>query len=160
VTPQWSSPMITHPAQVAPLATRLAEALYAPLAQGRLRRVTLVHALPWEGGGESIAQSHLIPFDYARFSVPANSVPPLVNIPPEDLLARLVDEYLFAEISEALVLSLAAENEARVRAMIAAHGNISRSLDELTGTARRLRQEAITDEIVELAGGGAAAGRR
>ena len=49
------------------------------------------------------------------------------------------------------MLSFAAENEARMRAMIAAHDNVSETLSDLIGQSRRLRQEEITDEITELA---------
>ena len=51
------------------------------------------------------------------------------------------------------MLSFAAENEARMRAMIAARSNVSRKLDELVGSFRRLRQEEITGEIIELSAG-------
>jgi F-type H+-transporting ATPase subunit gamma len=51
------------------------------------------------------------------------------------------------------MLSFAAENEARMRAMIAARSNVSRKLDELVASFRRLRQEEITGEIIELSGG-------
>ena len=55
------------------------------------------------------------------------------------------------------MLSFAAENEARMRAMIAARGNVARKLDELVGSFRRLRQDEITDEIIELSAGSIAA---
>jgi ATP synthase len=50
-------------------------------------------------------------------------------------------------------LSFAAENGARMRAMIAARSNVARKLDELVGSFRRLRQEEITGEIIELSAG-------
>jgi len=71
-------------------------------------------------------------------------------------LERLAEEYVFAEIHEAITLSFAAENEARMRAMVAARANVASTLDDLVGLARRLRQDEITDEIVELAAGTAA----
>ena len=49
------------------------------------------------------------------------------------------------------MLSFAAENEARMRAMVAAKDNVSESLQAMIGEARRLRQEDITQEITELA---------
>jgi F-type H+-transporting ATPase subunit gamma len=55
------------------------------------------------------------------------------------------------------MLSFAAENEARMRAMIAARSNVSRKLDELVGSFRRLRQEEITGEIIELSSGSTSA---
>ena len=77
---------------------------------------------------------------------------------PEQLLAELAEEYVYAELCEELMLSFAAENEARMRAMIAARSNVARKLDELVASFRRLRQEEITGEIIEL-GARKAAGR-
>ena len=51
------------------------------------------------------------------------------------------------------MLSFAAENEARMEAMIAARSNVARKLDELVGSFCRLRQEEITGEIIELSAG-------
>ena len=55
------------------------------------------------------------------------------------------------------MLSFAAENEARMRAMIAARSNVARKLEELVSSFRRLRQEEITGEIIELSAGGISA---
>ena len=52
-----------------------------------------------------------------------------------------------------MILSYAAENEARMQAMIAARSNVERKLDELTASYRNLRQEEITAEIIELSAG-------
>jgi len=71
---------------------------------------------------------------------------------PQILLAELAEEYVFAELCEALTLSLAAENEARMRAMTAAKSNVGKMLDDLIALSRQLRQEEITNEIIELGG--------
>lgn len=57
-----------------------------------------------------------------------------------------------AELCEALTLSLAVENEARMRAMTGAKSNVSTMLDDLLARSRQLRQEEITNEIIELGG--------
>ena len=44
--------------------------------------------------------------------------------------------------------------------MAAAHDNVTHLAEELAADARRLRQEAITEEIVELAAGLQALNRR
>ena len=62
------------------------------------------------------------------------------------------EEDVYAERCAAVMLSFAAENEARMTAMIAC-GNVARKLDELARSFRRLRREEITDEIVELSAG-------
>ena len=112
----------------------------------------MVHARP--GAGEGAEARPLFPFDYARFPAPRRATPPLRTLPSDLLLARLVEEYVLAELGEAIMLAFAAENEARMRAMIAAHDNVAASLGELVATARRLRQDEITGEIVELASSG------
>jgi F-type H+-transporting ATPase subunit gamma len=59
-------------------------------------------------------------FDFGRFAVPLSCQPPLITLPPALLLARLADEYVFAELCEAALTAFAAENEARVAAMLSA----------------------------------------
>ena len=86
------------------------------------------------------------------FRARRNSSPPIITLPPQTLLIELAEEYVFAELCEALTLSLAAENEARMRAMTAAKSNVTKMLDELLARSRQLRQEEITNEIIELGG--------
>ena len=147
----WSSPMAAHVEEAPALADRIADALYDTLDADQTTRVTLIHSVPETQSGTRIVERPLIPLDLARFPLAPSRVPPLVTLPPRELIAGLAREYVFAELCEAVVLSFAAENEARMQAMIAVRGNVHKSLDELTGRYRRLRQEQITEEIIELA---------
>ncbi|SFC67040.1 F0F1 ATP synthase subunit gamma [Tropicimonas isoalkanivorans] len=149
----WSAPMVGHAAQATALATRLTEAIYRALANGTATRVSIVHAMPGGTQEMQVVTRQIVPFDYRRFPLPAHGVAPRLTLPPETLLARLVEEYVFSELTEAVMLAFAAENEARMRAMIAAHENVTARLDTLVAAARRLRQDEITDEIVELTTG-------
>jgi F-type H+-transporting ATPase subunit gamma len=72
------------------------------------------------------------------------------------MLEGLVQEYVFAQLAEAALLSFAAENEARMRAMIDAQDNTAETLAQMVATSRQLRQEEITEEILELAVSGLA----
>ena len=158
VPPDWTAAMIAHVDEAAALANRIAEALFDRIAAGQVHQVTLIHAVPATSAGLEVVTRALIPFDFARFSVTPTANPPLLTLPPAELLAGLAEEYVFAELCEAVVLSFSAENEARMRAMIAARTNVAKSLDTLVTRSRQLRQEEITNEIVELASG-AIAGR-
>lgn len=151
--PDWTAPMIQHDDQATQLARRLVEALWRFLGERAISRVDMVHRLPGAGGEAEIVVHRLLPFDFARFPPETGAPPPLVTLEPEVLAARLVEEYVFAELCEAVILSFVAEGEARVRAMTAAKEKIGETLVETRAHARRLRQEAITDEIVELASG-------
>jgi F-type H+-transporting ATPase subunit gamma len=149
----WSAPMVAHAEEVPALASRITDALYSRLEEGRVTQVTVVHAAPAPSASIEVVERALLPFDFARFKVTPRVVPPITTLPPEELLAELAEEYVYAQLCEEVMLSFAAENEARMRAMIAARTNVSRKLDELVGSFRRLRQEEITGEIIELSAG-------
>ncbi len=147
----WSAAMAAHVDEVGALADRVTEQLYDRLGSGAVTRVSLVHAAPALGEIHVVARP-LAPFDFARFPRVRNPSPPIITLPPQILLIQLAEEYVFAELCEALTLSLAAENEARLRAMTAAKSNVTKMLDELVAHSRQLRQEEITNEIIELGG--------
>ncbi|MBN9671380.1 F0F1 ATP synthase subunit gamma [Roseibium aggregatum] len=149
----WSTPMISHPKKAGGLAGRITEAIYERLASREISEVSVIHSLPGPPGEDDLLIKRLVPFDFSRFPAARHVIAPRLTLPPEQLFTRLAEEYVFAELSEAVVLSFAAENEARMRAMIAAHDNVTETLTDLTASARRLRQEEITNEIVELATG-------
>ena len=149
----WSVPMVAHAEEVPALASRITDALYSRLEKSQATRVTVVHAVPAPSASIEIVERALLPFDFARFKVTPRAVPPITTLPPEELLAELAEEYVYAELCEEVMLSFAAENEARMTAMIAARSNVARKLDELVASFRRLRQEEITGEIIELSAG-------
>jgi F-type H+-transporting ATPase subunit gamma len=149
----WSAPMVAHADEVPALASRITDALYSRLEKHRATRATVVHAVPAPSATIEIVERRLLPFDFARFKVTPRTIPPITTLPPEQLLAELAEEYIYAQLCEEVMLSFAAENEARMRAMIAARSNVTRKLDELVGSFRRLRQEEITGEIIELSAG-------
>jgi F-type H+-transporting ATPase subunit gamma len=146
-------PMVAHIEAVPTLADRLIMRLFERAQRGQSLHVTLIHGVPTAAPPCEIAQKRLLPFDYARFPQVNNNQPPLLTLPAAQLLEQLTQEYLFAELCEALLLSHAAENAERMRAMVAAHENVERMQGELTRLGRQLRQEAITNEVIELAAG-------
>ncbi|MBC8751130.1 MULTISPECIES: F0F1 ATP synthase subunit gamma [Paraburkholderia] len=151
----WSSPAASHADDVPVLASRITDALYLRLDQRPVTGVFVVHAMPGIAARSEVVEHRLIPFDFSRFRVALRDLPPLLTLPAERLLAGLVEAYVYVELCEALMLSFAAENEARVRAMLAAGANVKETLDELTHRYRQVRQDEITADIVELAAGAA-----
>lgn len=135
------------------LADRIAAALLSLAETGALQRVDILHARPLSLSGFEVLRRQLLPLDFERFRGSPGGTPPLLNLAPQQLLAQLAAEYLFAQLNEAVVHSFAAENAARLQTMSAARDNIARRLDELTLEERLARQEDITAEIVELAAG-------
>jgi F-type H+-transporting ATPase subunit gamma len=76
--------------------------------------------------------------------------------PPQELLDGLLRQYVTSQIYHAVVESTAAEQAARMTAMDAATSNASEMIDSLTLTMNRVRQAAITKEIIEIVSGAAA----
>lgn len=149
----WSIPAISAHEQATSSANMVMDRLYESLRQGEDVRVAVVFAVPAESLDMNIVVRQLIPFDMERFSPAASARAPLMHIERQRLLSLLAEEYVFAELCEAILLSFAAENAARVRATVAAQENVEDTLEALTGRARRQRQEETTNEIVELSTG-------
>jgi F-type H+-transporting ATPase subunit gamma len=76
--------------------------------------------------------------------------------PPEQLFAGLLPQYIFSVLFHAMTESVAAEHAARMTAMDSATNNASDMIDNLTLHMNRVRQAAITKEIIEIVSGAAA----
>jgi F-type H+-transporting ATPase subunit gamma len=157
--PAWASPMATQIGAVTETARRIAEELYRRFSAGEVVAVEMLFARFEAGARSSVVRQALLPVDLAAFPVPSVSrSPPLTNLEPRRLLERLVEEYFFAELARAAMESFASENGARLATMQSARENIDRSVGDLEGAQRRLRQELITAEILEIVTGAETAG--
>jgi F-type H+-transporting ATPase subunit gamma len=72
---------------------------------------------------------------------------------PEEILARLVPDYVEVSIYRALLESSASEHGARMTAMRNASENARTLIDDYTLEMNRARQAEITQEILEVVGG-------
>ena len=72
---------------------------------------------------------------------------------PEEILARLVPDYVEISIYRAMLESTASEHGARMSAMRNASDNAADLIDDLTLAANRQRQAEITQEIMEVVAG-------
>src|SRR5580698_6339621 len=76
--------------------------------------------------------------------------------PPQEIFADVLPRYVTSQIYHATLESIAAEHAARMTAMDSATNNASDMIDSLTLTMNRVRQAAITKEIIEIVSGAAA----
>jgi len=74
----------------------------------------------------------------------------------EELLSGLIPQYVSTMLYHAMTESVAAEHAARMTAMDSATNNASDMIDSLTLHMNRVRQAAITKEIIEIVSGAAA----
>ena len=78
---------------------------------------------------------------------------------PEVILSELLPKHIEFQLYRHLLESAAAEQGARMTAMESATKNASEMISHLTLTYNRIRQAAITKEIIEIVSGAAAAGK-
>ena len=117
------------------------------LAQNlKLEKLLPVEPVPALAGEASSEKSNEAPLEY------------LFEQPPAELLGRLLPRYVQVQIYRALAESAAAEHAARMTAMDSATNNAGELIDQLTLYMNKVRQAAITKEIIEVVSGAASAG--
>ncbi|MEC5324922.1 F0F1 ATP synthase subunit gamma [Aurantimonas sp. A3-2-R12] len=156
IAADWTSAMPSHSSGIPKLASDICDAFYQRIGTGGVERVTAVFANGSVGAEPTVVRRLLLPPDPATFAGAEHREPPILNLPARKLLADLTAQYLHALFCEIALHAFAAENQARMTAMAAAHREIDRQLGALRATFRHVRQEQITAEIIELAGGAAA----
>jgi len=92
----------------------------------------------------------------AKSQQPVTLVDYIYEQPPEEMFARLLPRLIETQIFRALLESVASEHGARMTAMDSASKNASELIDTLTLNMNRIRQAAITNEIIEVVSGAAA----
>jgi F-type H+-transporting ATPase subunit gamma len=80
----------------------------------------------------------------------------LYEQPPDQIFKALLPRYVETEVYRALLESQAAELAAKMTAMDTATNNAAELIDSLTLYMNRVRQAAITKEIIEIVSGAAA----
>lgn len=156
ITAAWTVPMPAHPDSIPQLANRIAAELYPRIASGAIGAVETQFAR----SATLVESVHLFPLDPKRFQNPRRGNPPLLDLAADALLTNLTADYIHAQLCDAALHAFAAENEARMEAMAAAHREIGRQLAHLESRQRIVRQDEITAEIIELAAGEAASQSR
>jgi F-type H+-transporting ATPase subunit gamma len=149
----WAYPMATRPEGVPETIRHLTAELYGWIARGDLARIEVVFARHRQSTGTTIERKLLFPVDLKSFALKQRRLPPLHNLPPPTLLEKLIADYIFGILTEAAIEALASENAARFAAMVSAHENVSKKLEELRQEARQARQDEITTELLDLVTG-------
>ena len=87
---------------------------------------------------------------------PANLTEYIYEQPPAEIFSRLLPRLIETQIFRALLESVASEHGARMTAMDSASKNAGELIGALTLNMNRIRQAAITNEIIEVVSGAAA----
>jgi|SRR5215217_1730920 len=112
---------------------------------------------------QRVVVEQLLPISRAKEAEPdAQSQQPLTLVdyiyeqPPEQMFSSLLPRLVETQIFRALLESVASEQGARMTAMDSASKNASELIESLTLNMNRIRQAAITNEIIEVVSGAAA----
>jgi len=151
--PALTLPMATHCEGVTAAARRVAAELYRMFSRREIAGVEVVYAQQAGGQFAHIERHRLLPLEMPPTRQHRAELPPLINVAARRLFDDIVGEYFFATLENAAMQSFFSENAARFRTMEAAHQNIEKKSGELTRLIRRLRQEAVTTEILDLISG-------
>jgi F-type H+-transporting ATPase subunit gamma len=116
---------------------------------------------------QTLRVEKLLPLEHTALNeheknVPQTSASPTVDYiyeqPAAEIFNKLVPRYVEMQIFRMLAESSAAEHAARMTAMESATSNATDVIDALTLHMNKVRQAAITREIIEVVSGAASAG--
>ncbi|MBM4147618.1 MAG: F0F1 ATP synthase subunit gamma [Lentisphaerae bacterium] len=145
----WSQPATADRAGV---ISEIAQTITDAFLADRCQEVHLVYAWFRAGLKYDAVSEQVLPAPF-RGAAKARAHVALDGT-PSAILAGLLPDFVLASLDQAFLNSLGAENLARQGAMARASSNAQGMLAELTVTHNRMRQEAVTREIVDLGGGG------
>ena len=91
--------------------------------------------------------------DGTKLDIPDASIDYIFEPTPEELLKTLLPFHVAVQVNRALLESSAAEHAARMTAMDSATRNAREMVDRLTLYMNKVRQAAITREIIEIVAG-------
>ena len=116
---------------------------------------------------QTLRVEKLLPLERSALAQPEKGAPPASSSPEVDyiyeqpaaeIFNKLVPRYVEMQIYRMIAESSAAEHAARMTAMESATSNASDVIDALTLHMNKVRQAAITREIIEVVSGAASAG--
>jgi F-type H+-transporting ATPase subunit gamma len=108
---------------------------------------------------QKLVVAKLLPIEPAVFApgTGANPVDYIYEQPAAEIFDRMVPRYVEGEVFRVLLESSAAEHSARMTAMDSATNNAADLIESITLHMNKVRQAAITKEIIEVVSGAASA---
>lgn len=151
------SALLDHPSYQE--AAKVASELMDLYVKGDIDEVDLIYHHFKSAGTQILTTETFLPIDLHADSTEegaTNNLNFIVEPSIGDVVNQLIPKSLHLRLYTALLDSLASEHAARVIAMQVATDNADDLLRELTLTYNKTRQQAITNELLDIAGGSAA----
>ena len=105
---------------------------------------------------QRLVVERLLPMSAGEFEGEVSLVDYIYEQPPQEIFNRLLPQYVDIQVHRTLLESAAAEHGARMAAMDTASRNAAEMIETLTMNMNRIRQAAITREIIEVVSGASA----
>jgi F-type H+-transporting ATPase subunit gamma len=118
------------------------------------QKEAIAHAAVSSGVSANVLEDSVVEAEAKKFGTA--EVDYIFDQSPARLFRHLMPRYVSTQIFHALLESVAAEHAARMTAMDSATNNAGEMIDALSLTMNRVRQAAITKEIIEIVSGAAA----
>ena len=134
-------------------ARKIAEAAIAEFTEGRVSSVYLVYNEFKSIIQQRVVIERLLPIPKLEIEPGKAQTDYLFEPGPELILGSLLPRHVETQIWRALLESAASEHAARMTAMDSATRNATDMIDELTLYMNKVRQAAITREIIEVVSG-------
>lgn len=151
------SALLDHPSYQE--AAKVASELMDLYVKGDIDEIDLIYHHFKSAGTQILTTETFLPIDLHADSTEegaTNNLNFIVEPSIGDIVNQLIPKSLHLRLYTALLDSLASEHAARVIAMQVATDNADDLLRELTLTYNKTRQQAITNELLDIAGGSAA----
>ncbi len=134
-------------------ARMLTEDLTARFTSGEVDRVEIMFTRYVSALNRRVVVEPFLPVGAGKPDAPATGGGAIFEPDAESIFAELLPRYATAKLFAALADSLASEYSARMIAMGSARKNAGELIDLLTLRRNRLRQAAITKELLDIVGG-------
>lgn len=138
-------------------AAQVAAEIMESYAEGEIDRADLIYHHFKSAGSQMLTEEEFLPIKLQTADVDSTShttqLDFIVEPSKEEVISQLVPKSLHLKLFTALLDSLASEHAARVMAMQVATDNADELLRELTLTYNKTRQQAITNELLDIVGG-------
>ena len=138
-------------------AAQVAAEIMESYAEGEIDRADLIYHHFKSAGSQILTEEEFLPIKLQTADDDSTShttqLDFIVEPSKEEVISQLVPKSLHLKLFTALLDSLASEHAARVMAMQVATDNADELLRELTLTYNKPRQQAITNELLDIVGG-------
>ena len=151
------TPLLDHPSYEK--ASQIAAEIMESYAKGEIDQADLIYHHFKSAGSQILTEETFLPIklestdEDSAVNVSTTQLDFIVEPSRAEVVSQLVPKSLHLKLFTALLDSLASEHAARVMAMQVATDNADDLLRELTLTYNKTRQQAITNELLDIVGG-------